>query len=166
MLTKIVSMFCSSLAAFILGLLLSPSLMVTTGDKHRADAAFSDGVFLATLDFQRGRRPHLASGRWSTDQDRASFIAGYEQTYRELADSRSAKPAAPTANELASYGDGKLDGTRDRNAAQPFQMNKTENYRTADQYYRAAYSNGYQEGYYARTESADLRMINGKSGLF
>ena len=42
MTTKIVSMFGSSLAAFILGLLLSPQLMVPTGDLQRADAAFSD----------------------------------------------------------------------------------------------------------------------------
>jgi hypothetical protein len=133
---------------------------------RRADGAFRDGLFQATLDVQHGRRARIASGRWNADQDRISFIAGYEQTYRELAERRSAKPAAPTAAELAAYRDGKLDGTRDRRAGQPFQMNKTENYRTADQYYRVAYSNGYQEGYYVGTESVDLRTISEKLGLF
>jgi hypothetical protein len=139
---------------------------VTPDAARHANAAFRDGLFQARLDVQNGRKARIASGRWSTDQDRASFVAGYEQTYRELSDARSAKPAAPTATELAGYRDGKLDGTRDRKTAQLFQMNKTENYRKADQDYRAAYSTGYQVAYYAGTESADLKTISEKSGPF
>jgi len=139
---------------------------VTAGAERNADGAFRDGVFQARLDVRNGRKARIVSGRWNTDQDRASFIAGYEETYGELADPRFAKPATPTAAELAGYRDGKFDGTRDRRAAQPFQMNKTENYRNEDQYYRAAYSNGYQEGYYVGTESVDKRTISEKSGPF
>jgi hypothetical protein len=53
-------------------------------DARQADAAFRDGSFQAKVDIERNRKPHFSTGRWSTDQDRASFIAGYEQTYREL----------------------------------------------------------------------------------
>jgi len=149
-------------------------------DSKQADAAYRDGSFQAKIDIESGRKPHFSSGRWSTDQDRASFIVGYEQTYRELAEARSGKIVEPTAAELAGFRDGVLDGARDRLAAQPFQANKTDNYRKADrgyaemntdpdkyrQYYRDAYSNGYQEGYYSSQESADLRTVSRKSGPF
>jgi len=132
----------------------------------RVDAAFRDGLFQARLDVQNGRKARIASGRWSTDQDRASFIAGYQQTYRELADARSTKLTAPTSIELAGYRDGKVDGAHDRKAAEPFQGNKTQNYRKADQFYREAYSNGYQEGYYTGAKNTDLKTISEKSGPF
>jgi len=48
------------------------------------NAAFQDGSYLAKLDVENGRRPHLNAGRWSRGEDRASFIAGYQQTYRRL----------------------------------------------------------------------------------
>jgi hypothetical protein len=48
------------------------------------DAAFQDGSYLAKLDVESGRRPHLSVGRWSRDEDRASYIAGYQQTYQQL----------------------------------------------------------------------------------
>lgn len=132
---------------------------------RQADAAYRDGCFQAKIDVERGRKPHFSTGRWNSDQDRASFIAGYEQTYRDLADARSPKLAEPTAAELMGFRDGAADGARDRRAAQPFQVNRTDNYRKADRAadYRDAYSNGYQEGYYTSgPESADLRTISRK----
>ena len=48
-----------------------------------ADAAFRDGVFMGHLDADRGRKPHLACGRWRTDADRRSFVSGYVEAYRE-----------------------------------------------------------------------------------
>src|SRR5579864_7375769 len=69
----------------------------------QADAAFRDGAYQAKIDVESGRTPHFSCGRWSTDQDRASFIAGYEQSYKTLA--RSSK-VEPTASELAGYRDG------------------------------------------------------------
>ncbi|PYX40513.1 MAG: hypothetical protein DMG81_06010, partial [Acidobacteria bacterium] len=56
---------------------------------RQADAAYRDGAYQAKMDVQSGRKPHFSSGRWSTDQDRASFIAGYEQGYK--VQSRSTK---------------------------------------------------------------------------
>ena len=139
-------------------------------DTRQADAAYRDGSFQAKIDIANGRKPHLASGRWGTDQDRASFIAGYEQTYRELAESRAMKLAEPSAAELAGFRDGVLDGARHRKAAQPFQVNKTNNYLNVGyaevDAYRGAYSNGYQQGYYTQAESADLKTISQTSSPF
>jgi hypothetical protein len=139
-------------------------------DTRQADAAYRDGSFQAKIDIANGRKPHLASGRWSSDQDRASFIAGYQQTYRQLADSRAIKPAEPTAAELAGFRDGLLDGARHRKAAQPFQVNKTDNFRNVGYAevaaYRGAYSNGYQQGYYILADGSDLKTISQTSSPF
>jgi hypothetical protein len=138
-----------------------------TSNIRQADAAYRDGTYLAKIDVEKGRKAHVSSGRWSTDQDRASFIAGYEHSYKTLME---ANKLEPSASELAGYRDGVMDGARHRLAAQPFQVSKTENYRKAGGYqanagldqqdYRAAYSNGYQEGYYLPQESAELRTIS------
>jgi hypothetical protein len=152
----------------------------TGADTRQADAAFRDGSFQAKIDIENNRRPHLSTGRWSTDQDRASFIGGYEQTYRELAEARAGKITEPTAAELAGFRDGVLDGAHDRSTTQVFQLSKTDNYRNAArgfaemntdpeiyrQHYRDAYSNGYQEGYYSSQESAELGTVSRKSGPF
>jgi hypothetical protein len=138
-------------------------------DLNQADAAFRDGVYQARMDIAGGRKAHLASGRWSTDQDRASFIAGYERAFKALTEARSGKAVEVNGVELTAYHDGVVDGARHRLAAQPFQPNKTDNYRKAGGYtaadanlanYREAYSNGYQEGYYLPEESAELHTIS------
>jgi hypothetical protein len=53
------------------------------------EGAFRDGLFLARLDVQNGRAPHLATGRWSTSSDRALFVAGYQQGYGEFAEANT-----------------------------------------------------------------------------
>lgn len=138
-----------------------------TSNMKQTDAAYRDGAYLAKIDVEKGHKAHFSSGRWATDQDRASFIAGYEHSYKKLME---ASKSEPSASELAGYRDGVMDGARHRRAAQPFQVSKTENYRKAGGYqasagldqqdYRAAYSNGYQEGYYLPQESAELRTIS------
>ena len=140
---------------------------IDTGKGAQAiDAAFRDGLYQAKLDVQDGRLPRLRTGRWGNNADRAVFIAGYEQGYREYSEAQSGKLAEPTAAELAGYCDGTLDGAADRVKAQPFQVEKTANYRTAGQgyleananpevyvkFYRKAYSNGYQQGYYLQQQ--------------
>lgn len=138
-------------------------------DVKQADAAYRDGVYQARMDVAGGRRAHLASGRWATDQDRATFIAGYERAYKALTEARAGKTTESSPVELAAFHDGVLDGSQHRRASQPFQLNKTVNYRKAGGYttadvnlavYREAYSNGYQEGYYLPQESAELRTIS------
>jgi hypothetical protein len=49
-----------------------------------ADGAFRDGLYLGRLaaeSTQQQPRPEV--GRWSTDQDRAAFTAGYRRGYNE-----------------------------------------------------------------------------------
>jgi len=130
------------------------------------DAAFRDVLYQAKLDVQDGRAPRLRTGRWGHNADLVVFIAGYEQGYREYSEARSGKLAEPSAAELAGYCDGTLDGAADRIKAQPFQVEKTANYRNAGQgfleakahpeeymrFYRQAYSNGYQQGYYLQQQ--------------
>jgi hypothetical protein len=48
-----------------------------------ADGAFRDGMYLGKLAAESGRPLHPAIGRWSTDQDRATFTAGYRHGYNE-----------------------------------------------------------------------------------
>ena len=159
----------ASLACLGLALLASIHGRGGLSDLKQADAAYRDGVYQARLDVEGGRKARLASGRWASDQDRASFIAGYERAFKALTEARTGKGIELTAMELAAYHDGVVDGAQHRRAAMPFQLSKTDNYRKAGGYaaagtnlaaYREAYSNGYQEGYYLPQESAELRTIS------
>jgi hypothetical protein len=52
-----------------------------------ADGAFRDGLYLGKLTAESGQPLHPAIGRWSTEQDRARFTAGYRLGYSDsLAD--------------------------------------------------------------------------------
>jgi thiazole synthase ThiGH ThiG subunit len=52
-----------------------------------SDGAFRDGLYLGKLAAESGQPLRLAVGRWSTEQDRAMFTAGYKRGYSEsLAD--------------------------------------------------------------------------------
>jgi hypothetical protein len=42
------------------------------------DAPFRDGLFQGKLAVQRGVTKDPAIGRWNTEKDRASFVAGYQ----------------------------------------------------------------------------------------
>ncbi len=71
-----------------------PRAMTSSGPRPgnpQMEAAFRDGLFLAHFDAQHGRKAHIASGRWSSDADRALFIAGYRQGYDEFSKTRSGK---------------------------------------------------------------------------
>src|SRR5881394_2086402 len=68
--------------------------------KHEAtNAAFRDGTYLGNLAASRGESPHLASGRWSRAEDRASFTYGYQQGYEKVsADRAKWSQSAPEAS--------------------------------------------------------------------
>jgi hypothetical protein len=133
---------------------------------QEVDAAFRDGMYQAKLDVQEGRRPRFSVGRWNTETDRALYIAGYQKGYREFSGTSTGKVKGISIAELAAtgYRDGMLDGARDRLGAQPFQAEQSANYRDAwmvyldtnadgelyKRYYRAGYSNGYQQAYYTQ----------------
>jgi hypothetical protein len=44
---------------------------------------FRDGLYLGRLAAERGARAHIGAGRWTTPQDRAAFVAGYQRGYGE-----------------------------------------------------------------------------------
>jgi hypothetical protein len=49
-----------------------------------SNAAFRDGLYQAKLAIERGDTPHVAIGRWGSNDDRASFRAGYEQGFAQV----------------------------------------------------------------------------------
>lgn len=55
------------------------------------DAAFRDGLYLGRLAAERHIVPHVVSGRWATEADRASFTEGYQRGYAEFLASRVAR---------------------------------------------------------------------------
>lgn len=171
----ILNVFVIALALRVVTLMLTPvsanAPQRTIGEAQRAtDGAFRDGLFQGRMDAERGRKQHLTSGRWSTQQDRSSFVAGYEQGYQHLRDLQAAAPElGPQTAEQMGYRDGMADGARDRQSFRDFQVSKSENYRKAErgysegqggqeQYqrsYREAYCNGYQRGYYGERPSVN-----------
>jgi hypothetical protein len=52
------------------------------------DGAFRDGLYLGRLTAEHGSESHIASARWATDKDRASFTAGYRRGYNQFLASR------------------------------------------------------------------------------
>jgi hypothetical protein len=148
-----------------------------SNSSQMTDAAFRDGLFQAKLDVQSGRAPHLGSGRWNTFSDRALFIAGYQQGYREFSAAHVGALPQPTIAQLMGYSDGMLDGAGDRRSSQPFQVERTERFKKAGQkfaeaneqykqYYRKAYSDGYQQGYYAQPDQQELKAVGQTSSPF
>jgi hypothetical protein len=47
------------------------------------DGAFRDGLYLGRLAAESGLPLNPAVGRWSTDQDRATFSIGYQRGYEK-----------------------------------------------------------------------------------
>lgn len=115
---------------------------------HPTNAAFRDGMFAAKFDIEHGRKPHLSSGRWSTDANRAAYILGYHQ---QVAQSGSNAIAGLNDSEVAAYHAGRSDGSTHRTNAQPFQAGKTDTYGKANSPERQAYVSGYQLGYYVES---------------
>ena len=54
-------------------------------DAHlAADGAYRDGLYVGRLAAQNGRPSRPMIGRWSTEQDRSSFAAGYARGYNSV----------------------------------------------------------------------------------
>jgi len=143
----------------------------------QTDAAFRDGLFLARLDAENGRKPHLISGRWSSDADRRLFVAAYLQAYREMRGDLTLEQleSSPPASKRG-YQDGLTDGLQRREESGAFQATATENYKRADrghsdssgdlnqykQDYREAYCNGYQLAYYGKIAEIETANVLGR----
>ena len=48
------------------------------------DGAYQDGLYLGRLTAERGQPLSPPIGRWSSDEDRASFAAGYQRGYNDV----------------------------------------------------------------------------------
>ena len=59
------------------------SELVSDEVSHATDAAYRDGLFQGKLAAERGRKPIPNVGRWSSGEDRSSFVAGYTQGYQQ-----------------------------------------------------------------------------------
>lgn len=111
----------------------------------------------------------MASGRWSTEADRQTFVDAYLQGYRERQGDAVSEPGSRHRAAQAGYRDGVRDGRQQRHRSGAFQASATENYKKAgrgysqsdrdlNQYllaYREAYSNGYQEAYYGSAKTSE-----------
>ena len=113
-------------------------------------AAFRDGMYLAKLDAESGRKPHLMATRWTNSSDRSAFLAGYETVFGRVGNAYASDPKGNSNSELIGFHDGVSDGIQHRQSSRQFQVDKTENYRRADrgENYRQAYVNGYQQAFY------------------
>jgi hypothetical protein len=139
------------------------------GVARETDAAFCDGEFQAKLDVDSARKPRIQSERWVRDEDRALFIAGYQQAYRQLTSDRPERMELLNAAELAGYRDGMRDGEKQRKAMQPSRVTRTQMFLNAGQVaseveavsesykrdYRLGYANGYQVGYYSKVHKEE-----------
>jgi hypothetical protein len=64
-----------------------------------SDGAFRDGLFLGKLAAESGQPLRAAIGRWSRDQDRSMFAAGYLRGYNESLVSARANDPRARSNE-------------------------------------------------------------------
>lgn len=86
----------SKLATYALVMAVSMGTSAMLGNRNRAmnpdasaesrvaaNGAFRDGLYQGKLAAENGQPRRPALGRWSTEQDRATFAAGYERGYIE-----------------------------------------------------------------------------------
>jgi hypothetical protein len=58
-----------------------------------ADGAFRDGLYLGKLGAEQGQPMRPAIGRWSREQDRALFTAGYRRGYNHASATAGSGPS-------------------------------------------------------------------------
>ena len=139
-------------------------------------AAFRDGVYLGRRDAQSGNKPSPVKSRWSSEEDRRSFAAGYYRGYMIEGLPASQVRWIPKAIDNKGFEDGKADGLADRANHREFNLASKANFRnpagrcdasnpdanTCTQQYRDAYVTGYQHGYYgvdAKTARRVRRLV-------
>jgi hypothetical protein len=65
-----------------------PAEVVSSDLMQTTDGAYRDGVFQGKLAAARGANPIPNLARWGSEKDRASFVTGYHEGYREQLNSR------------------------------------------------------------------------------
>jgi hypothetical protein len=168
---RVISVVVALSLSFASGVLIGGSSHQSTSANAASqtlDPAYRDGLYQAKLDARQGRRPHLAVGRWSTQSARASYVAGYQEGYRQAVGSPAGSLNEFSVAQLAASGfhDGMLDGAWHRLSSLPFQAEQTPHYRDAglslvdapantdviQHFYREAYLHGYQQAYYSSSK--------------
>src|SRR6266550_4226740 len=95
----VVIALCLAAAAMIQNGRVSNVLQSSTVDaSHTTTGPFRDGLYLGKLAAERGAVPHISSGRWATEADRASFAAGFQQGYHDGRARRTSKASENTAD--------------------------------------------------------------------
>jgi hypothetical protein len=61
----------------------APSPDLSAESRLAANGAFRDGLYLGKLAAENGQPRRPPVGRWSTEQERATFTSGYERGYIE-----------------------------------------------------------------------------------
>jgi hypothetical protein len=83
---SIVSLIFGAAAVMLTVRAAHPTKIASVNTSQTMDGAFRDGLYQGKLDAENGRKPHLSISRWNTAQDRASFVAGYQQGYQQVQD--------------------------------------------------------------------------------
>jgi hypothetical protein len=154
-----VAIVVGAAALFTLAIATAHQPQGTADARLANDAAYRDGLYQARRDASQKHPAHITSGRWSTGEDRASFIAGYLQGYHDQT-AHGVKLGATDLATLTGYSEGMADGAHDRKASLPFQVARSQRTRQAELVYgqvagvyRQAYANGYQQAYYSADDS-------------
>jgi hypothetical protein len=117
--------------------------------------AYRDGMYLGRLAAKDGEAPHIASGRWSADEDRASFSAGYEHGYTE-----TTTASRDSAHASAAFRDGLFLGSL---AAKRGDQARLSVGRWATDGDRALFAEGYRQAYSEATAVQIARVSARKS---
>jgi hypothetical protein len=126
--------------AFGSALGLSQVDQTTDSRSDAGNAAFRDGRYQGLLAAQQGKTPHVAAGRWNTDQDQASFARGYHSGYSETLSTGGKDEPMITA----AYRDGLFLGSL---AAQRRDLPHLSVGRWGTDHDRALFTAGYQQAY-------------------
>ena len=83
LLTYVLAIGCMGMSAMLVRRDARLAQRQTVDVELANDAAFRDGLYLGKLARAAHRQVRPPIGRWSTERDRASFVAGYRQGFGE-----------------------------------------------------------------------------------
>jgi hypothetical protein len=93
--TIVIALCLSAAAAMIQSGRTSDGGQISSIQTVRATSApYRDGLYLGKLAAARGGESHISTGRWTTEADRASFKAGFQQAYDTGSELRASKGSA------------------------------------------------------------------------
>jgi hypothetical protein len=131
---------------------------ITTGQRA-SSAPYRDGLYLGKLAAERGDSIHVATGRWARGEDRALFLSGYDEAFRQVAERNQGDDVDPDTAALAAFRDGlylgKLASGRGDEPHVAVGRWSLPEHRVA---FAEGYSEGFKQGDEARTAQNKLRV--------